>query len=63
MHNEVYRHFLWFEVAYIDNPDTVNASLVCQIQLFANLGCSCCVYPSARMPVVLKEGQAYERIG
>src|SRR5574344_1422357 len=46
MHDEVYRHFLWFEVAYIDNPDTVNARLVCQIQLLANLGCSCCVYPS-----------------
>ena len=45
-HDEVDGHFLRFQVAYIDNPDAVDAAGIGQMQLFAQLGDGRGVHPT-----------------
>ena len=37
VHNEIDRYFLWLQVAHVDNPDAVDATGVCLMQLLAEL--------------------------
>ena len=46
VHDKRYWHLLWFQVAHVDNPDAVDAALVCKVQLLAEFRHGSGVYPT-----------------